>query len=73
MYFLDGLGHIERTKEIDCSNDAEAIAELESEGCYAELWQRDRFVKSTDTLIGAGPANGAATAKRKARPRQAVR
>jgi hypothetical protein len=66
MYFLNSIGHIERTKEIECSNDADAVAELEAEGCYAELWQRDRFVKGADTLLGPGPAYSDATEKRKA-------
>jgi len=53
VYFLSSFGHIERTKEIQCSNDAEAIATLDSEGRHAELWQRDRFIRSIDAFIGA--------------------
>jgi hypothetical protein len=57
LYFLDRLGHIEQAKEIVCSSDAEALAVLEAEDRYAELWQRDRFMKCSDALIVAAPAN----------------
>lgn len=52
VYVFDKAGHIERAQEFSCQNDAEALARLRAQSSYAELWERSRFVKSTDVLVG---------------------
>jgi hypothetical protein len=47
LYFLNGLGHIDRAHEFEAADDAEAIriSEAWQEGRAMELWQRNRVVK----------------------------
>ena len=48
LYFLDGLGHIERVHEFRAVNDEAAIRLCEAwrEGRRMELWQRERKVRA---------------------------
>jgi len=47
LYFLDGDGHIQGVVELDCANDAEAIAVAETygDGRPMELWRRERWIR----------------------------
>ena len=50
LYFLDGLGRIEKRHEFEAPDDEAAIRISEGwrEGRRMELWQRDRRVKRWD-------------------------
>jgi hypothetical protein len=46
LYFLDKHGHITGVLELDCPDDAQAVAAAESHhaGEAMELWERGRIV-----------------------------
>ena len=50
LYFLDGVGRIERSHEFEAEDDATAmkIAQSWREGRAMELWSRNRKVKRWD-------------------------
>ena len=47
LYFLDGLGHISKSREFDAADDAAAVAIAEGrrEGRDMELWSGGRLVR----------------------------